>query len=301
MMKNVYTISQRSIEKDKFRLDIKYQNDTTGVYLNYLTEGAIANQLLLRVENLDRLNAREEPHADGFFDFVEGYTAISQTGKIIFPVVEPFGSYLRKKMVEGATDLVAANSIADKYVYQELYDSTLTVARQTAEKNKFILTGEYKGSNGNSIALDAYNVARGSVTVTANGVRLKENQDYTVNYATGEVMVTNPAYADADIKISSESQSNFGMQRKTMMGLNLNYAFSPQFNIGATVMNLSEMPMTMKIGPGEESINNTLYGFNTNYTTQSQWLTKMADKLPFIELTAPSQISFSAEYARLIP
>jgi cell surface protein SprA len=301
MMKNVYTISNRNIEKDKFRLDIKYQNDTTGVYLNYLTEGAIANQLLLRVENLDRLDAREEPHSDGFFDFVEGYTAMAQTGKIIFPVVEPFGKYLRKKIVEGASDPVAANIIADKYVYQELYDSTLTVARQTAEKNKFILTGEYKGSAGNSIALDGYNIARGSVVVTANGVRLKENQDYTMNYATGDVIVTNPAYADADIKVSSESQSNFGMQRKTMMGLNLNYAFSPQFNIGATVMNLSEMPMTMKTNPGEESINNTLYGFNTNYTTQSQWLTNMVDKLPLLELTAPSQITLSAEYARLIP
>jgi cell surface protein SprA len=303
MMKNVYTISNRSLEKDKFRLDIKYQNDTTGVYLNYLTEGAIANQLLLRVENLDRLNARNEPHPDGFYDYVEGYTAVSQTGKIIFPSTQPFGKYLRKKIVGDAkgSELDALNKIADKYVYQALYDSTLTFARQDAEKNKFILTGEYKGSDGSSIALDGFNVARGSVIVTANGVRLKENQDYTVNYATGDVTVTNPAYKDADIKISSESQSNFGMQRKTMMGLNLNYAFSPQFNIGATVMNLSEMPMTMKTNPGEESINNTLYGFNVNYTTQSQWLTKMADKLPFVELTAPSQITLSAEYARLIP
>jgi cell surface protein SprA len=302
MMKNVYTISMRGIEKDRFRLDIKYQSDTTGVYLNYITEGAIANQLLLRVENLDRLNSREEPHADGFFDYVENFTALSSEGKIIFPVVEPFGKHLRKKIVEGAPDLVAAHAIADKYVYQELYDTTLTVARQTAEKNKFILTGEYKGAGGGSnIALDGMNIARGSVMVTANGVRLKENQDYTVNYATGEVTIINPAYADATIQTSSENQSLFGMQRKTMMGVNLNYAFSPQFNLGATVMNLSEMPVTLKTGPGEESMNNTLFGFNTNYTTQSQWLTKLVDKLPLLDLTEPSQISLSAEYARLVP
>jgi cell surface protein SprA len=145
------------------------------------------------------------------------------------------------------------------------------------------------------------NIARGSVVVTANGVRLKENQDYTVNYASGEVTITNPAYADANIQTSSENQSTFGMQRKTMMGVNLNYAFSPQFNLGATLMNLSEMPMTMKTGPGEESINNTLFGFNTNYATQSQWLTNLVDKLPLVDLTAPSQITVSAEYARLIP
>jgi cell surface protein SprA len=293
MMKNVYTISSRTIEKDKFRLDIKYQNDTTGVYLNYITEGAIANKLLLSVENLDRLDSRQEPHSDGFFDYVEGYTAVSQEGKIIFPVTQPFGNHLWKMIDDPA--------IAPKYVYQELYDSTLTIARQTAEKNKFILIGEYKGSGGSSIQLDGYNIAKGSLIVMANGVRLRENEDYTINHASGEVIITNPAYENANIQTSYENQSNFGMQRKTMMGLNLNYAFSPKFNLGATIMNLSEMPMTMKTNPGEESINNTLFGFNTNYSTQSQWLTNMVDKLPFVELSAPSQITFNAEYAQLIP
>ena len=295
MMKNVYSITNgQYLDKDRFRLNIKYQNDTTGVYLNYITEGAIANQMLLRVMNLDRLDSRNEPYPDGFFDFVEGQTVFSQTGKIIFPVVEPFGSHLRKKINDDA--------IAEKYIFRELYDSTLTVARQTAEKNKFILQGEYKGSSGSNINMGGYNVTRGSATVTANGVLLKENVDYVIDYPTGSVTIINPMYENvADIRISSENHSNFTMQRKTMMGLNLNYAFNPQFNVGATIMNLSEMPVTMKTNPGEESINNTLFGFNTNYATQSQALTNLLDKLPLLELTAPSQITFSAEYAQLIP
>ena len=303
MLKNIYSITSNGqfLDKEKFRLNVKYQNDTTGVYLNYITEGNIAYQLLLRVMNLDRLDSRNEPHSDGFFDFVEGQTAISQTGKIIFPVIEPFGSHLRKKIVESATDLIAANAIADKYVFQELYDSTLTVARQTAEKNKFILQGEYKGSSGSNINMGGSFITRGSATVTANGVLLKENVDYIIDYSTGSVSIINPVYENADIRVSSENHSNFNMQRKTMMGLNLNYAFSSQFNIGATVMNLSEMPMTMKTGPGEESINNTLFGFNTNYASQSQALTNLLDKLPLLDLTAPSQITLSAEYAQLIP
>ena len=294
MMKNVYSITNgQYLDQEKFRLNIKYLNDTTGVFLNYITEGAIANQILLRVMNLDRLDSRNEPHQDGFFDFVEGQTVLSQVGKIIFPETEPFGSYLQKKIKD--------DSIANKYVFRELYDSTLTVARQIAEKNKFILQGEYKGSSGSNISMGGYNIARGSVSVTANGVLLQENRDYIIDYATGSVSIINPVYENADIRVSSENRSDLGMQRKTMMGLNLNYAFSPQFNFGATIMNLSEMPLTMKTGPGEESINNTLYGFNTNYTTQSQALTNLLDKLPFLELTAPSQITFSAEYAQLMP
>ncbi|MDR3339521.1 MAG: cell surface protein SprA [Candidatus Symbiothrix sp.] len=295
MMKNVYTITHNYIDQDKFRLNIKYQNDTTGVFLNYITEGNIANQLLLRVMNLDNMDARKNPYSDGYFDFIEGKTIYAQLGKIVFPVIEPFGSHLRKK--------IGNDAIADKYVFQELYDSTLTVARQIAEKNKFILQGEYKGSGDASIGLNGSNIAKGSVVVMANGVRLKENVDYIVDYAGGGVTVINPLYKDTDLQISSEDQSSFGigMQRKTIMGLNLNYAFNPKFNIGATIMNLSEMPTTMKTLPGQESVNNTLFGFNTNYATQSQALTNLLDKLPFLELTAPSQITFNAEYARLIP
>jgi cell surface protein SprA len=294
MMKNVYTISNRSIERDRFRLDIRYQNDTTGVYLNFLTVGdSTTNVPLLRVMKLDRLDARNEPRSDGFFDYVEDFTVFSQFGKIIFPVIEPFGSHLATQ--------IGDPTIASRIVFQELYDSTLTVARQIAEKNKFILAGEYKGGGGGGINLDGYNLAQGSATVTANGVRLRENQDYTINYATGDVTIINPAYENADIRVSYENRANFGMQRQTMMGMNLNYAFSPNFNVGATIMNLSEMPLTMKVNPGEESINNTLFGFNTNYSTQSQWLTNLIDKLPFVDATAPSQISLSAEYAQLIP
>ncbi|MDR0686509.1 MAG: cell surface protein SprA [Dysgonamonadaceae bacterium] len=292
MMKNVYPITEnhRALEKDKFRFDIKYKNDTTGVYLNYITEGKIAKEPLLRVENLDRLDSRNEPFADGFFDYVEGMTVVSQYGKIIFPVVEPFGSHLKKK--------IADDIIAEKYIYQELYDSTLTVARQAAEKNKFIMTGQYKGS-ANSYSNYGNSLNSRSMTVSANGVRLREGSDYVIN--NGQVEITNPAYQNANIQQSFEDNTGFNLQRKTMMGLNLNYALTPKFNVGATIMNLSEMPLVMKTIPGQESINNTLFGFNLNYTTQSQLLTNILDKIPLLELTKPSQITLTAEYARLIP
>ena len=295
MMKNVYpiTTNNQSLAQAQFQLNIQYLQDTTGVYLNYITEGKIANQILLRVMRLDRLNSRNEPGPDGFYDFVPGLTVIPAQGKIIFPVIEPFGSYLRT--------MIGNDTIANKYVYQELYDSTLTVARQMAEKNKFVLAGQYQGSSASNINLNGSNIAPGSITVTANGVVLKENVDYTVDYSTGQVTIINPLYQNANIQTSSEDRSTFGMQRKTMMGLNLNYAVNKQFNIGATVMNLSEMPLTLKTEPGQESVDNTLVGFNVNYATQSQLLTNLLDKIPLLQLTAPSQITLTAEYARLFP
>ena len=112
--------------------------------------------------NLDRLNSQNQTGADGFFDFVEGYTVTAADGRIYFPVVEPFGSHLRKA--------IGNDALADKYVFQELYDSTRTVARQTAEKNKYRLTGEYRASNANEIRLGAMTRNRGILAILPSGI-----------------------------------------------------------------------------------------------------------------------------------
>lgn len=298
MMKNIYSIGMGAynIQQDRFRLNIMYQSDTTGVYLNYIPDGKINNQLLLRVMNLDRLNSKKDAYPDGVFDFIEGYTVTPQSGRIIFPVVEPFGKHLRK--------MIGDDAIADKYVFQELYDSTLTIARQIAEKNKFKMKGEYRGTSGSEISLNATNVTRGSVRVTAAGVTLTEGTDYTVDYMLGTVNIVNQAILDAGtpVSVSLENQSFQSlMQRKTMLGLNLAYDFSKNFTVGGTIMHLYEKPLTMKTSFGTESVQNTLWGINTSYRTQSQWLTNLVDKLPFVNATAPSQFSIDAEFAQMLP
>ena len=39
-----------------------------------------------------------QPAGDGFFDYVEGITIDSETGRVIFTSVEPFGKYLFDKL-----------------------------------------------------------------------------------------------------------------------------------------------------------------------------------------------------------
>lgn len=295
MMKNVYSLNAYQVQSEKFTLNITYLSDTTGVYLRYIPEGKINKIPLLKVMNLDRLNSKNQLGSDGFFDFVEGYTVNAQNGRIFFPVIEPFGSYLRTKIDDPR--------IADKYVFQELYDSTLTVARQLAEKDKFRLQGEYRASSANEIRLGSMNVPRGSVRVTAGGQTLVENSDYSVDYTMGVVTILNQSIIDAGtpISVNLESNTTYSMQRKTMLGLNFTYDFSTDFQVGGTIMHLSEKPMTTKVAMGDEPISNTLWGLNASWKRESQWLTNMVDKLPFVEATAPSNINLGVEFAQLIP
>ncbi len=296
-MKNVYALNAYQIQKNNFKLNIKYLSDTTGNELTYLplVGTDINGKPLLQVMNLDRLDANQETNIDGKFDYIEGFTVQSSTGKIIFPVVEPFGEHLRRK--------INNDEIAEKYIYTELYDSTLVVAQQFSDKNKFVLAGEYQSSSGSVIRLNATNVARGSVVVTAGGVQLTENSDYTVDYTMGTVTITNQSIIDAgtNISVSLENQSTFSMQRKTLLGLDLDYAFNKNFHIGGTVMHYGEKAIGDKVAIGSELVNNTIWGVNMSYNGQFMWLTNLLNKIPTVNAVAPSSISFLGEFAQLVP
>ena len=208
------------------------------------------------------------------------------------------GDYLYKALTDKGVD----PAIAEKYCFHELYDSTKTIAKQIAEKDKYQLVGQYRGSSANVISLGASYVPQGSVVVTAGGVTLNEGSDYSVDYNAGEVTILNQSIIDAGtpVNVSSESNTDYGQQRKTMYGVNWEYDFSKNFQLSGTFQHLSEQALTTKVSMGSEPLNNTIWGLNINWKKESQWLTNMLDLLPGLHCTAPSQISFTGEFAQLI-
>ncbi len=294
MMRNVYYLGANSIQKDKFRLDIKFLSDTTGVYLSYLPEPGIKDQKIIQLLGMDRLDNNNNRNPNVYFDYVDAYTINSSTGRGYLPAVEPFGEYMVKMIGDG--------TVAQKYTYQELYDSTKTIAKQIAEKNKFVISGKYKATKNDEIQLGSMNIPRGSVVVTAGGTTLVEGSDYTVDYNSGIVRILNQNILDAGtaINVSLESNSEYGMQKKTMVGLNWQYDFSKNFKFGGTIMHLGEKPLTTKVAMGSEPLNNTIWGLNLSWKKESQWVTNMLDKIPFVDCTAPSSINLTAEFAQLI-
>ena len=295
MMKNVYYLAS-SVEKEKFRLDVKYQSDTTGVYFSYIPEQQVKSLPIIRLIGADRLDNNNKANSNGYFDYVDGYTV--SNGRVFFPKAEPFGEY----MYTALTSRGVAPDVAARYSYTELYDSTKTIAKQIAEKNKYMISGQFRGTLANVISLGAYNIPQGSVVVTAGGVTLTEGSDYTVDYSSGEVTILNQSLIDAGtaINASFESNTDYAQERKTFFGLNWQYDFSKNFQLSGTIQHLSEQALTTKVSMGSEPLNNTLWGLNINWKHESQWLTNMLDKLPFLHCTQPSQISFTGEFAQLI-
>ncbi|MDE3184779.1 MAG: cell surface protein SprA [Bacteroidota bacterium] len=300
MMKNVYSIGYGSLDRQDFKLNVLYQQPGLGAK-RYLPFGDLNQGTpILTLDNLDRLNSQNDPQPDGVFDYIEGYTVLSQYSRIIFPVLEPFGRSLAPKVFSNPA--IGADSL-----YYPLYDSIKTIAQQQFPNlDRFVLEGTAKTTSTSDISI-GYNIPPGSVTVTAGGRQLTENIDYTINYDLGTIKVINQAIINSGIpvQVNYENNASFGLQQKSYMGLRLDYQLKntakEQLSLGGTMVRLSERPFFTKVDYGEDPIRNTMYGLDGSYRRDMPRLTKILNKLPFYNSIAPSSVNAYGEAAFLKP
>ncbi|MGL2987377.1 cell surface protein SprA [Flavobacterium sp. RSSA_27] len=321
MMKNIYQVpGGYQLKQEDFRMNILYADPSP---INYITEVAgtpfpsnptpenkVAETPLLKVFNLDRLNFNNDPQTggDGFFDFIPGTTIDAQNGRIMFTTKEPFGELIFSKLktpnsLENYADIDTYNPNQKKYVFRSMYRNTQAGALQDIDKNKYLIRGKYKSSAGDGIPIGALNVPQGSVVVTAAGRRLVEGVDYSVNYQLGRVQILDPSLlaSNTPVEVSLENNSIFGQQTRRFIGVNVEHKISDKFVLGGTYLKMSERPFTQKSNYGQESVNNTIFGFNGNFASEVPFFTRLVNKLPNIDTDVPSNLSVRAEVAFLKP
>ncbi len=316
MMKNIYSTGAFQLSQEDFKLNILYSDPTPRNYITPVNPDVgwpdnpvpLEDRILLDVFNLDRLNVYNDvqPRGDGFFDFVPGITVDTRGGQIIFTTVEPFGEYLFNLLGGGTYDVPddqGYNENQRKYVFRDMYAQTKAASLEDAEKNRFRLKGRYKSEGTNGIPIGAFNVPQGSVRVTAGGRQLQEGIDYTVNYQAGTVQILDPSLeaSNTPINISVENNAVFGQQTRRFTGVNVEHQVNENFVLGATMLNLNERPLTQKSNFGVEPVNNTIFGFNGNFSTEIPFLTRLVNMLPNIDTDVPSNLSLRGEVAFLKP
>ncbi|QLL59350.1 T9SS outer membrane translocon Sov/SprA [Empedobacter falsenii] len=302
MMKNIYSLNAYGVSSEDFLMNINFKDngkESSGT-LNYLPNSAVSEQSLLQVLNMDRLNSngqlQQNPDGskgDGLFDFQSGLTIDTERGNIIFTSVEPFGKYLSNKL-QGQNQ---------EYVFNQIYRQLPNTLSGEKLANRYTLEGRYKGTVTDGIPLGAFNVPQGSVKVTSGGATLTEGVDYTVDYQLGRVKIINEQLKNsgAPINVSLENQSTFNLQKKRFMGINVEHKFSDKLMLGGTLINYQERPVTQKTQFGSEPVNNTIFGLNTQYNSEAEWLTRLTNKIPGIKTDQMSNISVQAEAAYLMP
>lgn len=297
MMKNIYNIGGYGLTADNFRLEVMFDSRTSAGDIGVLPTGPQKNVPLLQVFGMDTIQNNNQAGPDGIFDYLQDITIIPNKGLVVFPVLEPFGSHLERKLEFEEEEI-------DKYVFNEMYSSTRQDALNYAtDKDRYYVQGSYQGSSSSEISLNSINVAQGSVRVTANGSLLNEGIDYQVDYNIGKVTILNQGILTSgqEIKVDFETNTLFGIETKTLVGTRLDYVVNQDIQFGATMLHLNERPLTNKVNIGDEPLSNLIWGVDGNLRKDSKFITRMVDKLPLLQTSEISSINASGEFAQLVP
>ncbi|MBI3123416.1 MAG: cell surface protein SprA [Ignavibacteriales bacterium] len=281
-LKNIYPIGGRRIKEEGFTLDIKF------IYEGSEPQDNINGTKLIRSFGFDETDkSKTSSTPDGAFDFFANRTISTETGEIIFPVLQPFGRDF-------------PTNLPQEYKFTAVYDTTKTFAEQDRAHDKFIMVGEYSADVSANINI-GFNVVENSVRVLLNGSPLKEGVDYEVDYNLGQVVISNnnALVPGADLKITSEQNDLFSLASKTMLGFRGLYEFNKETSLGFSFLNLNQQTLSDKVRIGEEPLNNSIFGVDFKTNINLPFVTKALDKL--ISTSASSSLSINAEAAYIDP
>lgn len=300
MAKNIYALNVSQLTPENFQMRIIYRDDRTGIDNPQLQEGQdVRNRQLIEVFGLDKLNPVNDPQRDGNFDFVEGLTINTQTGLIIFPLLEPFNTALREAFKNDPQE----DFLVRKYVFDTLYRTTRADAELVAAKNKFFLVGTYSAGSSKEILIPGFGVSPGSVRVFAGGTPLMEGTEFTVDYTFGRVTILSDAILSSgkNISIQYEQADPFAFQTRSLVGTRFDYQLNDDISLGSTLLYYNERPLITRNAIGTEPARNLQYGFDFNVRKESRLLTKIIDAIPGIQTKEMSSINWSGEFAQLLP
>ena len=300
-LRNIYRLRGSNFNPQSFELDVLY--DPSGQTPSNTIPEISAQDQLLGLLGLDRLNTDGAPSPDNKFDYID-MTIKPSEGLLIFPYLEPFGQRISDVIDQEVSSGTQRQQLKDQYVFSSLY----TEKRENASRNKdfdiYRIDGEYKSDSKSFYDLKAFaGIVEGSVEVTAGGTPLQEGTDYIVDYQGGTVTITNPTYTASGrtIDINYEQNSFANLQQKTLLGARADYSLRDRFSLGATVMRLSQKSPIDKYRIGEEPIKNTIWGVDGSLNLEPRWLTRAVDLLPLVQTKSQSTLSLSGEFAQLSP
>ncbi|HCD89965.1 MAG TPA: hypothetical protein DEQ87_20355, partial [Algoriphagus sp.] len=103
---------------------------------------------------------------------------------------------------------------------------------------------------------------------------LTEGVDFTIDYNVGRLVIINNAILESgkQLNISFEKADLVSFQTRSLLGTRLDYLFNDKFNVGGTFLYLNERPNVTRIATGNETLRNSLWGLDANFSDESRFL-----------------------------
>ena len=291
-MRNIYSLGASDLTPATIDLELLF------------TEGNVEQNRLpgrtspmLQDLGLDRVDSQGSLVPDNQIDFGTG-TLDAQSGRLIFPYLEPFGERLEEVLLEAG----ATAEELDQLVFRELYLEQKRNAERSSKNTFYRLDGRVTGGVQDHFTLD-FALVEGSVRVFANGVELQEGTDYQVDYSFGSITILNERFTapGQEIRIEYENQALTSIEQKSFTGVRAEYRLSNDIQLGGTWFRYHERPLDDKIRIGDEPISNMVFGLDANARFDAPFFTDALNAIPLLSTRESSEITFSGEFAHLQP
>ena len=144
------------------------------------------------------------------------------------------------------------------------------------------------------LRIDAFDIIEGSEVVTAGNRRLVRDRDYRIDYQTGEIQLQSEAGigADEELRVTYKHAGGIGMASKTLLGAAAAYR-PPDSDLSLSTSWLFKQTGSPDRRPrlGSEPTRIAVGEVAGRYGRESQGLTKLLDRLPFLEARKTSKLS----------
>jgi hypothetical protein len=297
MMRHIYDLGLSDIDRSSLVIEIEDKGSRSDAQSNRTTpEG---NDVpWIRIFGLDITDVRGTGAPDGKVDLLDSVINLTE-GLLTFPVLTPFTP--PPDLVTDWTDTTFSFTGA----YENLPNPSLyTVSPNNISdfQNKFDILVQAQSTT-RTFRINAFNITEGSEVIKLDGQTLQRNQDYKIDYETGEIELIGdvPLTATSNITIDYEYKPLFGTGSSTLLGFTSIWTLSKNSRLGTTWLYQSKASSTNKPRLGEEPTKAVIGGFDANLQYEPDFLTSLVNLLPLVETDARSSVGFNGGFAVSFP
>ena len=150
------------------------------------------------------------------------------------------------------------------------------------------------------ITLGRGNILDNSEAVTVNGERWVRDRDYTIDYDLGRIQLKRQLGASDQLSVDYSYAPLFAQASKTLVGSFFRFE-GREKSLGGAFLYESKGAQDIRPRLGEEPSRTLITDLNTEWRFKPGFLTRLADALPGVRTTTPSEFNVQAEGGMSFP
>ncbi|HEV2105874.1 MAG TPA: hypothetical protein VGU27_09095, partial [Candidatus Eisenbacteria bacterium] len=176
-----------------------------------------------------------------------------------------------------------------------------TLTTPQPQDASYTLVAQYSSQRaGNDIELGRGNILQGSEAVVVNGERWVRDRDYTIDYDLGRITLKRSLGASDQLNVDYSYAPLFQQAGRTLIGSAFRLE-GREKSVGGAFLYQSQGAQDLRPRLGEEPSRTVISDLNTEWHFHPDFLTRMADALPGLKTTTPSELNVQAEVGASLP